>query len=283
MRRTSQAQTDSCYVLESLNHLVFGQLQASILNGPLQHGMAAGGPGQPGTVAESQMFSGEDGRPTTAERSEEQARLQKQIERTLDQFLSENKQKLTQLGLLPPGEPQALHPRASQKRSGRSRRPLPNQQMTLSNISALTCGQVSEVSSQGEASAPNFAPKIMQPGAPHAAAQLPAPGGPQHPGVKLVAHSFSLEADATHHPPESQDPPLAPATHQEAETKRRPLPLGQPKAGGHKDPEADAEPKGKGGVGDEGAAVLTAKGQDDGQERDRRFADDAARAFPGAA
>jgi hypothetical protein len=124
MKRTSQAQTDSCYVLESLNHLVFGQLQASILNGPLQYGMDGGGPGKSSNVGESQMFSGEDGRPKAAERSEEQARLQKQIERTLDQFLSENKQKLTQLGLLSPGEPQVLHSRVGQKRSGRSRRPL---------------------------------------------------------------------------------------------------------------------------------------------------------------
>ena len=32
--------------------------------------------------------------------------------------------------------------------------------MTLSHLSALTCGQVSEVSSHGEASAPHFTPKI---------------------------------------------------------------------------------------------------------------------------
>lgn len=176
MKRTSQAQMDSCYVLESLNHLVFGQLQASILNGPLQHG---GGAGKPGTLGESQMFSSDDGRQVkVAERNEEQARLQRQIERTLDQFLSENKQKLTQLGLLPPGEPQVLHSRVGQKRSGRSKRQPQNQQMTLSNVSALTCGQVSEVSSQGEASAPNFAPKIVQSGVQQAAVQLSVPGGP---------------------------------------------------------------------------------------------------------
>lgn len=177
VKRTSQAQMDSCYVLESLNHLVFGQLQASILNGPLQR--ASGGAGKSGNVGESQMFSSEDGRQVKlAERNDEQARLQRQIERTLDQFLSENKQKLTQLGLLPPGEPQVLHSRVGQKKSGRSRRQAQNQQMTLSNVSALTCGQVSEVSSQGEASAPNFAPKIVQSGAQQAAVQLSVPGGP---------------------------------------------------------------------------------------------------------
>ena len=32
--------------------------------------------------------------------------------------------------------------------------------MTLSHLSAITCGQVSEVSSHGEASAPHFTPKI---------------------------------------------------------------------------------------------------------------------------
>jgi len=92
VKRTSQAQMDSCYVLESLNHLVFGQLQASILSGPLQQAMGGGSPGKSTNIGESQMFLSEEERQAKqAERGGEQAKLQRQIEDTLDQFLSENK------------------------------------------------------------------------------------------------------------------------------------------------------------------------------------------------
>jgi hypothetical protein len=100
--------------------------------------------------------------------------------------------------------------------------------------------------------------------------------------MKLVGHSFSLEGDATHNLPENQEPPQSLATNQEQETKRRSLPLSQPKAGGHKDPETGAETKSKGSVREQEPTMLTAKGQDDGAEDESHFVDDAARNLPGA-
>ena len=65
----------------------------------------------------------------------------------------------------------------------------------MSNVSALTCGQVSEVSSQGEASAPTFAPKIVQ-GVARAAGgrvQLSVPAGAKPEAVKVVGQPRQAE------------------------------------------------------------------------------------------
>jgi len=60
-----------------------------------------------------------------------------------------------------------------------------NRPFTLSQVSALTCGQVSEVSSQGEASRPNFAPKIDS-------SRLPIMGGGQAPGQDPAKHKPAM-------------------------------------------------------------------------------------------
>lgn len=153
----SQAQVDSCYILESLNHLIFGQIQSSILKWPAFANRAKHAGDQGSTQKDGKGHE---------QVNEETVRLQNQIQNTLDTFLSHNNMKLTQIGYVPP-EQQGLHNRIAHGlntnysypiRMSRSNRR--QQQLTLSNVSALTCGQVSEVSSQGEASAPTFTPKI---------------------------------------------------------------------------------------------------------------------------